>query len=263
MSELKSFDRVAHCYDDTRGVPPEAARAIGEGMAAVLRGVRESPRALEIGVGTGRIAAPLAAAGVRVTGVDVSRKMMALLREKTADVGLVLADAAHPPFRDAVFDGLIFIHILHLVPDASAALAATLPLVRAGGVVVQGGDDRPGGRREEADRVIREAVREIAGRDIMGGDRHGDIAAFTERTLRAAGATIERATLARWVGKQQGRRMLERLRTKDYSGTWAIPDDVMPALIARVTPEIERVYGSLDGEVEVARSFSVMVARLP
>jgi SAM-dependent methyltransferase len=40
------------------------------------------PRALELAIGSGRIALPLAAAGVQVTGIDVSDEMVALLRAK-------------------------------------------------------------------------------------------------------------------------------------------------------------------------------------
>ena len=31
MADLKSFDRVAHLYDQTRGVPPEVESKIGDG----------------------------------------------------------------------------------------------------------------------------------------------------------------------------------------------------------------------------------------
>ena len=40
------------------------------------------PRALELAVGSGRIALPLAARGVDVTGIDASPEMVALLRDK-------------------------------------------------------------------------------------------------------------------------------------------------------------------------------------
>ncbi|MYE32588.1 MAG: class I SAM-dependent methyltransferase, partial [Chloroflexi bacterium] len=37
---------------------------------------------LELGCGTGRVAVPLAASGVRVTGVDLSPAMLALARDR-------------------------------------------------------------------------------------------------------------------------------------------------------------------------------------
>ena len=52
--------------------------------------------ALELGVGTGRLALPLAARGVRVHGVDLSRAMVARLREKPGGdaVGVTVGDFA-------------------------------------------------------------------------------------------------------------------------------------------------------------------------
>ena len=45
-------------------------------------------RVLELGVGTGRLAVPMAAAGLRVVGIDTSAAMLEKLRERDAD-GLV------------------------------------------------------------------------------------------------------------------------------------------------------------------------------
>jgi SAM-dependent methyltransferase len=48
--------------------------------------------ALELAVGTGRIAVPLAARGVRVAGIDLSPDMVAELRKKTADIPVEVGD---------------------------------------------------------------------------------------------------------------------------------------------------------------------------
>src|SRR5918999_1772283 len=52
--------------------------------------------ALELGIGTGRIALPLAARGVRVHGIDLSEAMVAKLREKPggAEIPVALGDFA-------------------------------------------------------------------------------------------------------------------------------------------------------------------------
>lgn len=43
---------------------------------------------VELGVGTGRIAIPSVAAGARVLGLDLSREMLAICRQKAAEAGL-------------------------------------------------------------------------------------------------------------------------------------------------------------------------------
>ena len=62
------FDAIASNYDSVRGHPPEVAEQIGRAIAAVAG---THARVLELGVGTGRIALPVATAGCRVVGIDI------------------------------------------------------------------------------------------------------------------------------------------------------------------------------------------------
>jgi SAM-dependent methyltransferase len=50
--------------------------------------------ALELAIGTGRIAVPLAERGVRVAGIDFSPDMVAQLREKTDEIPVAIGDMA-------------------------------------------------------------------------------------------------------------------------------------------------------------------------
>jgi hypothetical protein len=50
--------------------------------------------ALELAIGTGRIAVPLAARGVRVAGIDLSPDMVAQLEKKTTQIPVELGDMA-------------------------------------------------------------------------------------------------------------------------------------------------------------------------
>jgi SAM-dependent methyltransferase len=63
-----------------------------EGAVAALHDLAEGGPVLEFGVGTGRLAVPLAERGVEVVGVDVSPEMLAKLKEKTPAVTVVEAD---------------------------------------------------------------------------------------------------------------------------------------------------------------------------
>ncbi|WP_283134509.1 class I SAM-dependent methyltransferase [Rhizohabitans arisaemae] len=69
-------ERIADMYDWMHSAwePRETIDAV-EGLAM-------GGAVLELGVGTGRVALPLAKAGLKVTGVDVSPAMLARLREK-------------------------------------------------------------------------------------------------------------------------------------------------------------------------------------
>ena len=61
-----------------------------------LAGLAGDGRALELGVGTGRIALPLAARGVPVSGIELSRSMVAQMRAKPGgeDIDVVVGDFA-------------------------------------------------------------------------------------------------------------------------------------------------------------------------
>lgn len=50
--------------------------------------------ALELAIGTGRIAVPLSARGVRVAGIDLSPDMVAQLRRKTGEIPVAIGDYA-------------------------------------------------------------------------------------------------------------------------------------------------------------------------
>jgi SAM-dependent methyltransferase len=72
-------DRFADLYDDT--VPP-AVQADTEATVAFLAANAGEGPLLELGVGTGRIALPLAERGYEVHGIDASQAMVAKLRAK-------------------------------------------------------------------------------------------------------------------------------------------------------------------------------------
>jgi Methyltransferase domain len=80
MSKDYFADRVAERYDETL-TEMFAAEAV-EPVVDFLADLAGGGAALELGIGTGRIALPLASRGVRVHGIDLSRDMVAQLRAK-------------------------------------------------------------------------------------------------------------------------------------------------------------------------------------
>jgi SAM-dependent methyltransferase len=72
-------DRIAEIYDERYA---EAFSEDTAGAVAFLKQLSGRGPALELGVGTGRIALPLSDAGVEVHGIDASEAMLAKLREK-------------------------------------------------------------------------------------------------------------------------------------------------------------------------------------
>jgi SAM-dependent methyltransferase len=82
-------------------------------------------RALELGVGTGRIAIPLAQSGIQIMGIDSSEEMLAILADRAKDLPIqtAKADAADFHCRTEPF-GLVFgiFNFLFLLPTRAAQL---------------------------------------------------------------------------------------------------------------------------------------------
>jgi len=71
-------DRIASHYDEFAPFSPEQTQAAVETLAVLAKG----GRVLELGIGTGRIALPLAAKGLAVHGIEASARMLEELRRR-------------------------------------------------------------------------------------------------------------------------------------------------------------------------------------
>jgi SAM-dependent methyltransferase len=87
-------ERVAARYDESVAGMFDAAEI--DAAADFLSALAMSGRALELGIGTGRIALPLAQRGVPVSGIELSRAMAARLHAKPggADIAVTIGDFA-------------------------------------------------------------------------------------------------------------------------------------------------------------------------
>ncbi|WP_406164899.1 class I SAM-dependent DNA methyltransferase [Streptomyces sp. NBC_00996] len=85
---------VAAAYDESSA--DMFAPSVVEPVVDVLAGLAGGGRALELGIGTGRIALPLARRGVPVHGMDLSRAMVTRLRAKPGGdaIGITIGDFA-------------------------------------------------------------------------------------------------------------------------------------------------------------------------
>jgi SAM-dependent methyltransferase len=88
-------ERVAGVYDDWfTTYDPHAIDVLAE--------LANQGRALELGIGTGRFALPLAAKGVEVHGVDAAESMIARLREKSGGdrIQITMGNFAEVPVQE-------------------------------------------------------------------------------------------------------------------------------------------------------------------
>ncbi len=113
-------ERVAARYDESAGEMSDPA--VVEPVIDFLAELVAGGRALELGIGTGRIALPLARRGVPLHGIDLSEAMVARLRAKPGgqEIGVTIGD-----FATATVEGsfsvayLVFNTIMNLTTQSA------------------------------------------------------------------------------------------------------------------------------------------------
>ena len=203
---VSKYDAIARLYDpwsvsvtEDVGFYVEEARQAGSPV-------------VELGVGTGRIAVPTAAAGVRVIGVDSSPGMLEVCREYAELAGVAqlldlrLGELEAPPVDEPV--GLVtcpFRSFLHLLDDDARlrSLRAVRGLLVPGGrfvfdVFAPGADD----------------IAETHGRWLEREPGIFERADWDSRartlTLSVRGASGETSFVLAWLSNDEWRALLER-----------------------------------------------------
>ena len=202
------FDSIATVYDES--LPPHVVEHYLRKRTRFV--VEHCPRGdgLDVGCGTGALAARLAGEGYRMSGVDPSEGMLDVLRERSPAVEAVQASGTELPFGDGSFDLVLTVAVMHHIA-APAEVARTLAeMVRVA---------RPGGRilvwdhnpRNPYWRLLMARVPQDTGderlipeKEVVGGlraagarillsEQLGMVPDFTPRAGLRAAAAVERA----------------------------------------------------------------------
>jgi SAM-dependent methyltransferase len=227
-----AFDRAAGFYDRTRSLAPEDAAALTEALVRETQATADL-RILEIGIGTGRIAGPLIQRGLQVTGIDLARPMVDVLRQNHGRVPVVIGDVTYLPFADRSFDVVLAFHVLHLMPTWRDVLHEVARIVRPPGCFVHSTHWRDA---DSANTRLRQAWRQMLlarGVDVSRpGTRDEDqIAAVLAET----GARGRQVLVAQGVETTKVRDILDRMAARIWSDTWLVPDDLFPPALAELT----------------------------
>ncbi|HYY74462.1 MAG TPA: methyltransferase domain-containing protein [Solirubrobacterales bacterium] len=132
------FDDVAEVYDDT--LPQHVTgHYLDKRTRFVLCQCPPPGRVLDVGCGTGAIAARLASAGYEVVGLDPSQGMLDVMRDRAPEVRAVHGSATEMPLDDGEFDLSLAVATMHHIarPDAvRRALSEMVRVVRPGGRIL-------------------------------------------------------------------------------------------------------------------------------
>jgi SAM-dependent methyltransferase len=139
------WDEQAASFDDApdHGLRDPAIRAAWAELLVPL--MPPAPAGVaDLGCGTGSLAVLLAAAGYRVSGLDLAPGMIERARAKARAAAVQaefeVGDAMAPPWPAGTFDVVLARHVLWALPDPGKGLDRWLALLRPGGrlVLVEG-----------------------------------------------------------------------------------------------------------------------------
>lgn len=257
-----SFDRVASIYDATRSLPAGVVELLVSHVVAATR-AGSYTQFLEIGVGTGRIAMPFIERGYAYTGVDISRQMMEQLKAKASqarNLRLIEAEVTQLPFPDGSFDVALMVHVLHLVPEWKKALQEVRRVLRPTGYFVQARDTSvPGSAGDEIRRIWRQLV-EAAG--VALRPEYGTWQAV-DTELTAQGCRTAHYRVARWSQEFRPIDFLDAQRSRTYSVTWEVPDDVLMSVHEQMLSWARQQYGDVRRSLSSEYECVVSVSRFP
>ncbi len=254
----RAFDRAADYYDATRDLPAPLAT---DGIDAIQRFVQPQPGALilEVGAGTGRISVPLLQRGANLTGIDLARPMLRRLREKQPAVRLAEANAVHLPFAAGQFDGLLTIHVLHLVGRWREALREFKRVLRPGSAYVNSwhwhADD-------SVDQALRNYWRSRV--EAHGAEwRRPGIQSREElvEALRGMGAQVEEVVVTRYQTTITPLSVVDGIASRVLSDTWEVPDEVFERTIGELRAWAAQTYGDLTAPHREEHRFLLDVTR--
>ncbi len=229
----REFDRISPEYDATRDpLDPETVRKVSEALRE--HGVSDL---LEVGVGTGRVAAPLLASGVRVTGLDASQGMLSRARAKGIP-RLVRGNAYRLPFADRSFDATLFVHVLHVLDEPPVAIAEASRVARRGTFALVRPREGPPDRMGEgfsARRIVYRVLRE-QGYDIPSVGRRGPGA--KERELLATYPPDQLVTLTDRTVTEPLARTLDMISRRASRHVLDVPPEALARAIEVARAEV-------------------------
>lgn len=94
------YNLAADVYDENENY----LNSFEQGELIPLLGALAGKKVLDVGAGTGRLSLPLANRGAQVMALDVSPKMLELVKKKNSKITTVVGDAESLPFADGSFD---------------------------------------------------------------------------------------------------------------------------------------------------------------
>ncbi|NJL95295.1 MAG: class I SAM-dependent methyltransferase [Anaerolineae bacterium] len=218
---------------------------------------------LEIGVGTGRIAYPVALAGCQVTGFDVSAEMLAQTRASQPSglserLRLVRADMQAMPFAARQFDAALAVHVLHLSKDLPTVLAEIARLLRPGAAFIQGDDWID---PESVVGKLRNQLRSLAVQHSPNLMPPSAGRPMAERLAELGATEQHEIQVAEWTLHVSPAERLQQVEQRLDAESWFLPPDLFEKLVGALRAFAQATWSDLETPQPVTRRFILKVSR--
>ncbi len=265
VSTSLSFDGLVDLYDETRcfdeGCFKDALNYLADRFPA-----RPEALTLEPGIGTGRIALPLAERGYRVAGVDISRAMLQALSNRISRNSprpppvAAQADIVRLPFSDEQFDMAVVAHVFYFVGQWRKAAEEILRVVRRGRPVILihtgTGMEIP---------FLNERYKELcAGMGcpirVPGAEHTKEVTEY----YRSRDCTLEWVRDRwRWTARIERNRAIDYIRRRAYSFTVLPPEDIHRTAVRKLADEVKLAKHDGNAIVEIPNQITLAIVRKP
>jgi ubiquinone/menaquinone biosynthesis C-methylase UbiE len=248
-----SFDGMASLYDETRVFDISSLDSALDFLISRFP-PHTFPKLLEPGIGTGRIAIPLAGRGYQVIGVDISEEMMKLLEkrlsqsERPVQMSFHKADVLDLPFLTGSFDIVIAVHLFYFIREWRKAVDEILRVLKEGNPLVLmhtgTGSELP---------FLNERYRELCSE--LGYSIESIGVKSTKEVVSYLGSLGCRVEWVRdrwqWTAHVGVDKALRYIRARAYSFTTTTPEAIHSEVIRRLESELQQRFGRLATTVEI------------
>ena len=261
-SDYLSFDEMASQYDNTRSFDEGCFSSALDYIVTKFPPDR-FPSIFEPGIGTGRIAIPLAEHGYQVTGVDVSKKMLAVLDKQTKQMSQPLpisfcqADVQELPFPDESFNFAVVVHLFYFIRDWQRAIREIIRVVKKDGPLVMM-HTGTGAEIPALNQRYKELCAEAGSPTQEVGVNSNTVVVDYLSSLGYHAEWVK----DRWQWSQRIRldKAVSFVESRSYSFTTSVQVNVHKQVICRLKAELIEKYGDLTAEIEVPNQIYFVLA---
>lgn len=130
IDSVEGYDLAAQDYDKKE----KYLNSFEKGKLLSLLSDLKNKKVLDVGAGTGRISLELFSLGAQVTALDVSEKILEVLKRKNKKIATVVGEAENLPFENESFDLVVSAFLIVHLKDPARFFDEVYRVLKPGGI---------------------------------------------------------------------------------------------------------------------------------